>query len=345
VTVDRFQSIYIDPPSKDYYEDRLFDASDALLNRDDTLEPFIRLRSALAQQGYELHTADRLLEQKSQGVIADYYSCGIMDNFLSLKSRGNVVLRAFLIFEPPVVDPRLYRALPEITSVFERVYLHNTEGDGYSLKGVDRSRLRKLYWPQPRKEVLSEFWIRGNRLRRIVMINGNHKPASQKGELYSKRIEALVEFSRFGTIDLYGRGWEKWWSRNSMWMPYWKNLKILMSIYKGSCPSKYEVLSQYTFALCFENMSIKGYITEKLFDCLYAGTIPLYLGANDIEDLVPKNVYIDCRKFSTWNEIHNKIMRMSSNEIQIMRTAGKEFIQSKQGLDYYDSLISIFCQR
>ncbi len=345
MTADRFRSIYIDPSSKDYYEDKLFDASDTRLNRDDTLEPFIRLRSALAQQGSELHTADRLFKQRSQEKTADYYSFGILENFLSLKSHGNVVLRAFLIFEPPVVAPRLYRALPELAFAFERVYLHNTEGDGYSLKGVDQSKLRKLYIPQPRKDVIIEFWSQENRFRRIVMINGNHKPTSHKRELYSKRIEALAELSKFGIIDLYGRGWERWWSRNSMWLPYWKHRKTLMSIYKGSCPSKYKVLSQYTFSLCFENTSMKGYITEKLFDCLYSGTIPLYLGAKDIEDLVPPNVYINCRKFSTWGEIYDKVMRMTSIEIQTMRIAGKEFIQSKQGLNYYESLISIFHQQ
>ena len=76
MTADRIKSVFIDPPSKDYYDDRLFDASNSVLNRDDTLEPFIRLRSALAHQRSELHTADRLFEKKYQEVTADYYSCG-----------------------------------------------------------------------------------------------------------------------------------------------------------------------------------------------------------------------------------------------------------------------------
>ena len=115
-----------------------------------------------------------------------------------------------------------------------------------------------------------------------------------------------------------------------------------MSIYKGACASKYEVLSQYEFALCFENMAMKGYITEKIFDCLYAGTIPLYLGAKDITDLIPENAYIDCRKFASWDEMHDKVMKMTNAEVQSMRAAGRTYIQSDQGLKYYDSLIAIF---
>lgn len=333
---------YVDPYSKAYYEDRLFDRDNRVLNRDDSLAPFIRLRAVFEQQGGSVHTADYLPQQESQEQVFDYYSLGVLDSYDKLRVRNDVRLRGFVIFEPPVVDPRLYSALPELTAAFERVYIHNVDGDGYSLEGVDRPKLRKLFWPQPHKDVLIEFWKREERMRRVVMINGNHKPASYNGELYSKRIDALAVLSKFGAVDLYGRGWKKWWSRSSMWLPYWQHRGTLMSIYKGECESKYAVLSQYAFALCFENMAMKGYITEKIFDCLYSGTIPLYLGAKDVSDLIPDDVYIDCRKFASWEEIHEKIMGMREAEIRSMRAAGREFVQGAQGLKYYNSLIEIF---
>lgn len=335
--------IYLDPPSKAYYEDRLFDQSNPILNRDDTLTPFIRLRDSLKQQGITVHTADLLLKHEKNDYISDYYSFGILDNYEQLKSRSDVNLRAFIIFEPPVVDPRIYKALPKLTADFDQVYIHNINGDGYSLKGVDQSKLRKLYWPQPYKGVLLNYWERENRDRRIVMINGNHKPASSNEELYSKRIEALAALAQVGAVDLYGRGWERWWSRNSMWMPYWLNRKVLMSIYKGACESKYEVLSQYSFALCFENMAMEGYITEKIFDCLYAGTIPLYLGAKDISDLIPEDAYIDCRRYSSWIELWEVISTMSSEDISKYREAGRRYIESDHFLKHYNTLEFIVC--
>lgn len=334
--------VYVDPSYKAYYENRLFDHNNLALNRDDTLTPFIRLRNSLIQKGFFINTADQLFQQITQEQSCDYYSMGMLENYEQLKTRKNVSLKAFIIFEPPVVAPNLYRALSDLTSAFEHVYVHNIEGDGYSLEGVNQSRLRKLYWPQPHKDVLLKFWNRKDRLSRIVMINGNHKPASYDGELYSKRIEVLSELSAFGRVDLYGRGWEKWWSRSSMWLPYWKHRRKLMSIYKGPCISKYEVLSNYSFALCFENMAMRGYVTEKIFDCLYAGTIPLYLGASDILDLLPEHAYIDCRKFSSWDAMHTKIMDMNDREILSMRLAGRAFIQSEKGKNYYNSLLSIF---
>ena len=35
-------------------------------------------------------------------------------------------------------------------------------------------------------------------------------------------------------------------------------------------------------------MEMKGYISEKIFDCFYSGTIPIYLGAKDVKTIFPK---------------------------------------------------------
>lgn len=336
------RTVFIDPSYPVYYEDRLFDIADPVLNRDATLAPFYRLHSTLNEQNIEVHTADYLLDGKIKGMVNDYYSLGLLNNYPKLTGRQDVRLRAFLIMEPPVVASRLYRALPELTRHFEQVYLHNTVGDGYSLNGVNQSRLHKLYWPQPAREVIEPWWSNIDRLKRIVVINGNHIPRSFRGQLYGKRIEAMAHLAKVGVVDLYGRGWDKWWSRRSMWPPYWWNYRILMSIYRGTCESKYEVLSRYRFSLCFENMAMNGYVTEKLFDCLYAGTIPLYLGAKDIGSIIPSGVYVDCRHFGSWEEMSDKVMSMSDSEIVAMREAGRAFIQSEDGLKYYNSLLSIF---
>ena len=333
---------YVDPSSPAYYGDKLFDASNIILNRDDSLVPFARLRQAFRAAGKDLRTADYLMKDPAGEGPSNYYSLGVLDNFKALIQRADVCLKAFVIFEPPVVDPRLYKALPELTAAFESVYVHNTIGDGYSLGGVDASRLRQLYWPQPRTEVIAPYWERTERLDRIVVINGNHIPRNVANELYSKRIEAMAALAPLGVIDLYGRGWAKWWSRASMWLPYWKNRKMLMSIYKGACGSKYEVLSQYKFSLCFENMAMKGYVTEKIFDCFYAGTVPLYLGATDITDLVPADAYIDCRKFSSWQQIWHAIAILPSEKIESIKNAGRQFIQRPEGLKYFNSLTQIF---
>lgn len=124
-------------------------------------------------------------------------------------------------------------------------------------------------------------------------------------------------------------------------MPYWRNRRTLMSIYQGACASKFEVLQRYAFCLCFENMAMNGYITEKLFDCLYAGTIPLYLGAPDILRYVPQDVFIDCRQYASWDEMWNEVRLIPKARIEVMREAGRQFLGSEAAQPFFNSLLQL----
>jgi hypothetical protein len=51
---------------------------------------------------------------------------------------------------------------------------------------------------------------------------------------------------------------------------------------------KRQVISNYMFYFAFENSNEPGYVTEKVFDGLLAGTVPVYLGAStDCKKLIP----------------------------------------------------------
>ena len=56
---------------------------------------------------------------------------------------------------------------------------------------------------------------------------------------------------------------------------------------QGRTGNKNAVLSQYLFTLAFENSNCPYWITEKLFDALSAGSVPVYMGAPNIRDYVP----------------------------------------------------------
>ena len=331
------RNIYLDPSYRVFDGDRLFDLADPVLNRDGQLKPFHRLREHMAGTGVAVHTADFLFKSGEPGQQSgEYYSFGLMDNFERVLCDGRARLAAFVIMEPPLVAPELYQALPRLTEVFDRVYLHNLSGDGYALEGVDRSKLHKLYWPIPDNDVLEQHWGNTARMKRVVVINGSHNPRSRNREQYSLRIEAMAELSKMGVVDLYGAGWERWWSRSALWLPYWRNRSALMKIYQGKCASKFAVFQNYEFCLCFENMCMDGYITEKIFDCLYAGTIPLYLGAPDILKYIPGEVFVDCRKYSTWTEMWQDVVAMPADRIEAMRQAGRNFLRSEPALKFYD---------
>jgi alpha(1,3/1,4) fucosyltransferase len=335
------QAVFIDPSTDHFLGDRLFDLNNQYLNRDGTLIPFERLRQHLAKQGIPIHTADKLRDGSERRELNHYWSLGLVDGYESLIGDDSVRMRGFILLEPPLVQPEMYAALPRLTTHFEEVFLHNIVGDGYSLKGVLRERLRKLNWPQPYGDVLNEYWNRDQRLNKLVVIAGNHNPGRRKPELYSERIKAIAALSDCNGVDLFGRGWERWWSRQSFWWPYWRYRRGIMSSYRGSCASKWETLSKYRFSLCFENMPMSGYLTEKLFDCFYAGTVPVYWGAPDIETLVPLGAFVDMRKFSNYQEMLDQLLAMSDEEWHVMREVASDFLRARGATEYQDSLLNV----
>ena len=332
------RAIFIDPSSRDFLQDKLFDGADTRLNRDGTLVPFVKLREDLAAKGIVVHTADKLRDGSERRKLNDYWSLGLIDGYQEFVEDSSVSLRGFILMEPPLVQPHLYADLPKLTTFFDQVFLHNTIGDGYDLTGVNRERLKRFDWPQPYSDILPEYWNRENRLNKLVVIAGSHKPRRGFPELYSKRIEAVAALGPIGGIDLYGRGWNQWWGRDARWLPYWQHQRPIMKNYYGSCTSKWEILSQYRFSLCFENMQMSGYVTEKIFDCFLSGTVPIYLGAPNISDYISEKSFVDMRDFSSFEEMYEAVSSMNMEEWSSMREQGRRFMKGKGGLRHAESL-------
>ena len=51
--------------------------------------------------------------------------------------------------------------------------------------------------------------------------------------------------------------------------------------------SKINLYKQYKFVIAFENACATDYVTEKFFDPLIAGAVPIYLGAPNINEFAP----------------------------------------------------------
>ncbi|MBN9217864.1 MAG: alpha-1,3-fucosyltransferase [Mesorhizobium sp.] len=63
--------------------------------------------------------------------------------------------------------------------------------------------------------------------------------------------------------------------------------------------TKIETIGRYAFCLALENSIAPDYVTEKMFDPLLAGTVPVYLGAPNVAEFVPEHSFIDAASFAT----------------------------------------------
>ena len=59
-----------------------------------------------------------------------------------------------------------------------------------------------------------------------------------------------------------------------------------------------DIMEKYTFALIIENCNGDGYVSEKIYDALTVGCIPLYYGNNNAQLGIPEDCYIDLKQIS-----------------------------------------------
>ncbi len=337
-------ALFIDPPSHHFLGDRLFDVNNGRLDGDQLLAPYAYLRDFFRARGVEVRTADYLPPEEN-GARNVYVSMGILSNYRKLATRQDTVLSAYFAMECPIVEPSMYRALRRAQRYFKRIF---TWSDSSSLERFVGEPLRceSFCWPQSFGNVHEAIWGQSER-KFLVMINANKLPRLYWQELYTERMRAVEFFSRTDEIDLFGKGWDEPSIRvGKTWVPYtvrrlhhglllrWQHfrpqplLEAARRCYQGPARSKAETLGGYQFAVCFENSILKGWITEKIFDCFFAGTVPIYWGAPDIEDYVPADCFIDMRRFSGYRELRGYLKSLGEKDIQAYKENARAYLRS-----------------
>lgn len=206
-------------------------------------------------------------------------------------------------WESPVNKPWVYKNIQMISSYYDESYFI-PKADGFP----------RFYYPQNFNSLNENYFNNSSRKFMVMMSSKSRAKGFWKNELYSERVRALKFFSQFGEVDLYGGRWD--------------GERSVKKIWKGFVDDKPKTISQYTFAICFENAIWPGYVTEKIFDCMAVGTIPIYWGAPDIKEDVPVNCFIDMRKFKNYNELRIFLHSLTSNDIQQYKEAIRAYFYS-----------------
>lgn len=232
------------------------------------LKPWNDLFLAADDLGIKLYTPDQLEGEVDLAIYMDVP-----------RSRVPAKKSMLIIYEPPFLIPENWE--PVLHDSMDRVM---TWDDNL----IDNKKYFKNNFTAELTGVghtlsKEQFFLR----KPLVMIQTN-KQHSDPHCLYGKRIEAIQFFERKATseFDLYGRGWEGRLSNC------------------GVLSNKLKTLSNYRFCIAYENCdNAPGYITEKMLDCLLAGVVPIYWGAPNVTDHIPKDCFIDIRDFSSYEEL------------------------------------------
>ena len=211
-----------------------------------------------------------------------------------------------VMWEPPTVQKELYD--PKIQSCFGKIFTWDDDL-------VDNKKFFKFHYPAlvPMANDLPSF-----EEKKFCVMICRRLTSKHPRELYSMRKKMIRFFEEkpAGEFDLYGYFWEREKFKN----------------WRGALHSnKIEKLKEYKFSICYENMGdVKGYITEKIFDCFGAGVIPVYWGASNVTDYIPADCFIDRRKFASDEEVYQFMKQMSAQEYEGYLARIRAFLQSDQ---------------
>ena len=204
---------------------------------------------------------------------------------------------------------------------------------------VDLGLATKIKLPHPLDKSVVDGFEKRNKL--VVLFGSNR---SLRGwhpniNLYSERVKTIRWFERNAPNDfaLYGRKWnmsarlptrfgalvhsiEKKFTFNYCPFPSWK----------GEVLNKQDVLMNSRFSIVYENIrGLNGYITEKIFDAFTAGNIPIYWGAEDIINYIPKKCFIDRRSFKNHEDLYLFLKNMPEDKYLDYQKNIKNFIENE----------------
>ena len=143
------------------------------------------------------------------------------------------------------------------------------------------------------------FPLSANRNRSIVWISSHCN---------LQRDVIVAALIRYVNIDIYGkcaRKFKQYQGVNSC------------ARFTPGCEAK---LRQYKFGIAFENSLCQDYVTEKYWDAIHRGSIPIVYGGSTYDDrLVIPGSFIDSRSFKSLQELALYLKHVSENENAYMK--------------------------
>ncbi len=256
------------------------------------------MRSALLKKGWGLQP----FERKPENTWV-FWNLGARIQERDLKGRPKEKMVLFM-WEPPTVQKELYD--PKIQAHFGKIFTWDDDL-------VDHRRFFKFHYPALKERIAQ---IPPFEEKKFCTMIARRLSSKHPKQLYGEREETIRFFEdKPGEFDLYGMYWEKRKYKN----------------YRGPVDDKISVLKNYKYSICYENTrDMKGYISEKIFDCFAAGVVPVYWGASNIGDYIPPNCFIDRRAFKNHQQLYQFLKSISQEEYETYLRNAAEFLRSEK---------------
>ena len=292
-----------------------------------------KLKQMLEKEGIEIHTVDRLSIKDADAVIMfDNIFYKNMSYIWEMYKYRKLDKCIYIDYEPPTGHCRNHskRGLRRLSNIFKYIITYNDDvvNNRNIIKGCIGNFYSKDYSYNhdfKNRKFVTMITNPTNIEQIIKMLNyynftiyyNEKNLKDHPKEIYGERVDAARYFLNKcpEEFDLYGVNWKKEFNK----------------VYKGYLDKKEKckILSKYKFIISYDSMiKQNGYISEKIFDAFRAKTVPIYWGADNIEEYIPKECYIDKRKFASYDDLYNYLRSITEEEYNTRINAIEKFLQS-----------------
>lgn len=283
---------------------------------------YYKADETLSKKGIKIDTFD-VVKKEDEGDVAIFndipYPWQLSEWRFLLAAKAK---KALFVYESPIINP--FNHLKFLHRFFDVVYTWNDNQ-------VDGGKRKKFFVTQ--MDLDSSVTKKDFKAKKLISFINSNKAAPwlfklispAEKDLYYERIKVSDFFEEKvpSQFDLFGKGWNE--KKKFGKTKYY-------SVFRGpvSWDDKLETLSNYKFSVCYENSIANGYITEKIFDCFKSKCVPLYLGAPNITEFIPKETFVDVRDFNDYEELFKFITSMDETTHENYIAAGQSFINSEE---------------
>lgn len=117
----------------------------------------------------------------------------------------------------------------------------------------------------------------------------------------------------------------------------------------GGPRGKIEFLRQYKFNIAFENRSLPGYTTEKIFEPMVARCLPIYWGDPDVNEHFNPRSFLNRADFPSDEALIEKIIELDQDDAKYLEYVRQpyfyndepnQFVNHQRSLDFFEKIFS-----
>ena len=323
-------AVYMNRPSEKWLFDKAYDNLDAI-NIVQSQKHWIDLKILFETNNCILTTWSNVIENDLKPDYVLFVDIPLIPIFL-IKLLSNKQFSPILFLsEPPSI--RFWGYWKILQSQFRLVFdWSSPEGDTDSRVRLPHPACFDFHNKKP-------FELK-HKSKFATMITAN-KPSNHSKSLQKHREHVIKWFNNNHSqnFDLFGAEWDVSVSKYRAIRFIRKMLNIsennstsVRHVYRGTVENKWDTMSAYKFVFTFENSGYPNLITEKIFDAIYAGSVPIYFGAPNITDYINSSLFIDYKDFENMENLYDYLINLTDDAYLSYIESGKSFFES---LEYH----------